>query len=293
MHLPSANENLVELGWTDWHQQALREPSRPDEVLARVVRREGAGLWLDTSERRVAATLSGRLKGAAESALDLPVVGDWALISQPEGMSSEQAVIRRLLARKTTLIRRKAGTHAQPQLLAANIDLVLVVWGLDREPNLGMLERGIAVARAGGIEPAIVLSKTDVAPDWAQQVEALRVRFEVEVIAVSVATDGGIEPLRAQLARGQTAALLGPSGVGKSSLLNGLMSSSLMRVGEVRESDRKGRHTTTHRELFRVPTGGLVVDGPGVRELGLVGESDGEDTPRYPRRGSTRKLGSR
>lgn len=263
---------LAALGWGDFQQHALSVTPHGSDEPARIVCQEGAGLWVDTGSRRLRATLAGRLKHSVSTAEGLPAVGDWVLISKLVP-GADMAVIRHVLPRKTVLMRRRVGAKAEAQLLAANVNLALVVCALEREPNTKALERAIVVARTGGITPVIVLTKIDLCPSWGEQAEAVRARLALDlVVPVSVVTDQGIDALTKLILPQQTAALIGESGAGKSSLVNRLTRAPAMRVGAVRGDDRKGRHTTTHRELFRLPEGGLLLDGPGVRELGVFAD---------------------
>jgi ribosome biogenesis GTPase / thiamine phosphate phosphatase len=270
MTQPSADIGLSALGWSDWHEQELRAAAPSEDRPARVVRREGAGIWVDTGRDCSPATVSGRIKHAVESASELPVVGDWVLIAPRAEASADAALIRRVLPRRTTLTRRRSGPKGETQLLAANVDTVLIMWALDREPNLGLLQRAVVAASAGGGEPLILLGKVDCGEGGPALAESLRASLGVPVVGLSVVSGEGLEELESRLLPAKTAALLGPSGAGKSSLVNRLLGAERMRVGVVRTGDNKGKHTTTHRELFRLPSGALLLDGPGVRELGLA-----------------------
>jgi len=205
---------------------------------------------------------SGRMRLEAGDAGDLPVVGDVVVLS---GIS-----VQSVLPRKSALVRRDPGAD-KPQLIAANVDLALIVEPLDRPVRRSRLERMMAVARSGGVAPVIALSKMDLCQDPFSEAEAVREALgpEVKVLALSAVSGGGMDALRALLAPGVVAALLGPSGAGKSTLLNALLGEARLEVGEVRDWDHKGRHTTTRRELVELPSGAKVVDGPGMRELGL------------------------
>ncbi|MEO7033970.1 MAG: GTPase RsgA [Polyangiaceae bacterium] len=184
MRQPSADENLAALGWGDWQRQALNESNSGANVPARVVRQAGAGVWIDTGNERIAATVAGRLRRAAASAAELPVVGDWVLIPEPVGTNSDVVMIQRLIPRRTVLMRRRAGGKAEAQLLGANIDIALIVWALDREPNTALLERAVVVARAGGIEPVILLTKADLREGSSKDVQVVRTRLALEVLPV-------------------------------------------------------------------------------------------------------------
>jgi ribosome biogenesis GTPase len=198
-----------------------------------------------------------------------PAVGDWVAVR------GELAV--RVLPRRTAFVRTAAGRGSAPQVVAANVDLVLVVDALVGEARLRRVERYLAVAWASGATPAVVLTKADVCPDVPAAVaRVVEDAVGVDVLAVSSVTGEGLARLRALIAPGCTAAMVGPSGVGKSSLANALAGRPVAATAEIRE-DGRGRHTTTARELHQLPGGGLLIDTPGMRELALPGD-DGLDT---------------
>ena len=270
--------DLDELGWTDarvrefaaWHAAGL-EPGRvalEHNHVYRVLTVRGEQL----------AEASGRLKHRAEGRHALPVVGDWvALRPNPSGGPCQ---IREVLARQSWFSRKSAGREATEQVVAANIDTVLVVFGLDKPVNPRAIERYLVVARRSGPVPVVVLNKADLAGDEApnRAAEAATVAEETPVLAVSARSGAGLDDVRRYLKWGRTLALLGPSGAGKSSLVNQLVGREVLPTGEVREWDARGRHTSVHRQLVVCAGGGLIIDTPGMRELALwdtdaIGES--------------------
>jgi ribosome biogenesis GTPase len=195
-----------------------------------------------------------------------PAVGDWVGLDESGG----GAVVRVILPRAGALARRRPGEPDHEQVAAANVDLVLVVESLDRRPNPRRIERATAIAWDGGATPAIVLTKMDLVENLEDAVTRAKEGAPfADVIAVSATTGEGMDGLAAMLVENTTAVLLGPSGVGKSTLANRLLGEEKFATMQVRESDRKGRHTTTHRELVILPGGACLIDTPGVRELGL------------------------
>jgi ribosome biogenesis GTPase / thiamine phosphate phosphatase len=218
------------------------------------------------------------LAASASARSDLgmaPATGDFVLVADdPE----EGPVLADIAPRRTELARRAAGRYPEPQVLAANCDDVLVLHGLDRPLNARRLERQLVVAWASSATPVLVLTKTDLVDDPADHLaEARRRAPGVEVVALSAVRGDGVEALAARAAGPRTLVLLGPSGVGKSSLVNALSGGVVQRIGEVRAADHKGRHTTVTRDLIPLPGGGIVIDTPGVRELGLWQASAGLD----------------
>jgi ribosome biogenesis GTPase len=210
------------------------------------------------------ATLAGRLSADGEPGP--PAVGDWVGVDTSGGC----AVVRVILPRSGALARRRPGGPDREQVAAANVDLVLVVESLDRGPNPRRIERATALAWDGGASPLVVLTKLDLCAEPERALSRAREGAPFsDLLAVSSVTGDGFDELEARLGPGTTAVLLGPSGAGKSTLTNRLLGEARFAVAEVRDSDRKGRHTTTHRELVVLPGGACLIDTPGVRELGL------------------------
>jgi len=203
------------------------------------------------------------------------VTGDWVLLEPGPGDGDPGSIVA-VLPRRSAIARGTAGTGATEQVLAANVDVVWIVQGLDTPPNARRIERYLAVAWESGALPEVVLTKADLAGDAAgagEQIESIAVGVPVRV--VSVHQPESMQALRAGLTAGRTIALLGPSGAGKSTLINTLAEAALAATGEVRERDRRGRHTTRRRELFRLPGGALLLDTPGLRELRVWQLADG------------------
>ena len=217
--------------------------------------------------------VSGRLRASVEDAgaVGLPTVGDWVAF---EPIGTDQAVIRAVLPRATTLVRKAAGRTSDAQVLAANVDFVLIVMGLDGDFNLRRLERALALVHQGGAVPVVVLNKSDLTAETAdsRREEVARVAGAAAVHSLSALHGDGLGELTLYLARGRTLALLGSSGAGKSTLLNRLMGDDLQLTREVRPHDSRGRHTTTSRQIFVSPSGALLIDTPGLREIPLVGD---------------------
>jgi ribosome biogenesis GTPase len=202
------------------------------------------------------------------------VVGDWVAIETRAG--ERKATIQAVLPRQTKFSRTAAGDVTEEQFLATNIDDVFIVAALTVDRNARRIERYLTLAWESGAQPSILLTKADLCPDVAAAVaEACGIAGGVPVFALSSLTGAGFESFRAGLAAGRTAVLLGPSGVGKSTLINYLAGAEHQEVQPVREEDQRGRHTTTRRELIRLPEGGLIIDTPGLRELQLWESHEG------------------
>ena len=273
---PGAAGTLETLGWNAAWEAAFTEAAPAGTVPARVVAAH-RGSWrlaLATGDRD--AELAGRLRYGAAGPGDLPAVGDWVAVTD-----SDPALIVNVLPRRTAFGRNEGeGQAALDQVLAANVDTALVVTGLDGDFNLRRLERYLAVAWSGGVTPVILLNKADAATDPQGALAAAQsVAPGVDVRLIAAREGTGVEALaRDHLGAGTTAVVLGSSGAGKSTLLNALLGEARARTGAVRSDDAKGRHTTTHRELHRLPGGGLLIDTPGIRSLGVAGADEGLGT---------------
>ena len=218
--------------------------------------REHYVIWTECGE--VEATLSGRLRASQQG---LPCVGDW--VSLRAG-----GVIVEILPRRTKLSRKEPGNAVREQVLAANIDVLFVVSGLDQDYNLRRIERYLVMAKESGARAIVLLNKADLQLDVEDWIRRTEERLgSVPVIAVSALTGGGIERARAQVRPGETAALVGSSGAGKSTIVNAFLGENRQNTAPVREHDQRGRHTTTRRELFLMPGNWFLVDTPGLREV--------------------------
>jgi ribosome biogenesis GTPase len=244
-------------------------------TLARVSVVYGDRYRLYTARGEVTAEAIGALLYRTERA-GWPAVGDW-VAAQPVG--PEEAMIHAVLPRRSMFSRRAAGEREEQQVMAANIDLALIVCGLDGDFNVRRIGRYVALAHASGVEAAIVLNKSDVCADLAARLgEAAGVAGNAPVVAITARSAAGVEPVLRLLRPGLTVALLGSSGVGKSTLVNQLLGVERQLVREVSESDSRGRHTTTCRELLPLPQGGALIDTPGMRELQLWAGQDSLDS---------------
>jgi ribosome biogenesis GTPase len=271
----SETPTLDGLGF-DRFREAFAEYGARGLAPARVVRTIRGHLWVATESGVVRVSPTGNLMGGGEPG-SFPVVGDWVGVRPGDEVSSQ--VVEALVPRLTCFMRRDPGKAAVAQVIAANIDVVFIVDGLDRGPNLRRIERELALAFESGAVPVVVLSKSDLAEHPEAAVAAVEsIAPGVDVLTESAKTGEGFARLPAYAAGAKTVALIGPSGAGKSTLINRLVGGDRMSVGEVRAFDGKGRHTTVTRELIPLPGGGALLDTPGLRSIAMWDDEEGVDT---------------
>jgi ribosome biogenesis GTPase len=265
---------LADLGWSE----KLATAFGPHAILGRrpgrivVEHRGGYGVWTLVAGRATesSATVSGRYRFEAGGPVDFPAVGDWVAI---DGSPADGALtIHAVLPRRSAFARLAAGRRTEEQVVAANIDVVFVAMAFDGDFNLRRLERYLAVAGRSGATPVILLTKADRVSQ--SEVDDRRIEVEAtapgtDVLVVSALAAVGLEAVGKMLPSGRTGVVLGSSGVGKSTLINALLGHELLPTGGIREDDDRGRHTTVQRQLIVLPSGGMLIDTPGMREVGL------------------------
>jgi ribosome biogenesis GTPase / thiamine phosphate phosphatase len=260
-------DRLVELGWRDVFAEAFTQYANRC-LPARVALEHQHIYRVYTAEGESLARVRGRLRHQAERREAFPAVGDW--IALTPGAPGEDASIESVLPRTSRFSRKVAGELTEEQVVAANIDTVFLVSGLDRDFNLRRIERYLTTAWDGGARPVILLNKADLVESIDAVVREVEgIASGVPIHAISARSTMGMDDLSCYLGLGQTVAFLGSTGVGKSTLINRLLGVDRQRTREVREKDQRGRHTTTHRELLILPSGGLLIDTPGMREIQL------------------------
>ena len=271
---------LKDLGFDPWFRDRSKHLEDGEGKVARIaaVHRDNYIVIGETGEVR--AELTGKILYSAASRIDLPTVGDWVVVRYYD--EGALAIIHDVLPRRTVLRRKVAGKTVDYQPLAANIDTAFIIQSADRDFNLRRLERYLVMVRDGGIRPVILLSKSDLIDknEIKRKLEEIRKTDDkCDVIAFSNIDGRGMKTIRDALEPSRTYCLLGSSGVGKTTLLNKLIGEERFVVAEVREKSGKGKHVTTARQLIRLPNGSLIIDTPGMRELGIFGVDEGlEDT---------------
>jgi ribosome biogenesis GTPase len=274
--------NLIELGWNSFFEQHFDQFRKPGLDPGRVAREHRQRYVVYSEHGELIAEVSGRIRHGARSRGHFPAVGDWVAVSVR--VDERKATIHALLPRRSGFSRKAVlsggmpdtGGKTEEQVLAANVDTVFLVCGLDGDFNLRRIERYLAVAWDSGADPVIVLNKSDICPDVEAHIrEAESCAFGVPIHPLSAVKNEGLNALSGYLNVGKTAVFLGSSGVGKSTLINSLLGTERLKVSAVRECDGKGRHTTAGREMIPLPTGGIVIDTPGMRELAMWSDDEG------------------
>lgn len=266
--------NLNCLGWSDFFASSF-EPYRKEGFTVGRVAIEHRNTYVLYGEHgELSAEVTGKLRYQAAESTDFPAVGDWVVIRVRD--SEKRATIHGILPRKSKFSRKSVGAKTEEQIVATNVDTVFLVSGLDGDFNPRRIERYLITAWNSGANPVIILNKADLCDCVEQcvaEVEALA--LGVPIVVLSASTSQGLDGLKPYLQSGQTVALLGSSGVGKSTITNQLIGTDVQTVQAVRKGDNRGKHTTTYRELILLPTGGLIVDTPGMRELQVWSGDEG------------------
>jgi len=270
---------LPDLGYDDHFESAFGEVSGNGMVPARVTAEHRGKYSLSTGDGDMPGEPAGRLRYCAESREDLPSVGDWVTATVLDG--GDRAVIHHVLPRRTEIKRKEAGNRYDGQVIAANVDTVFIVQGLDGDFNIRRLERYLVLALESGADPVVLLSKSDLCTgaglkEKSELAEKVSAGFPVHSFS-SLAGDG-LDGVRRHMEPGKTVCFIGSSGAGKSTLINDLAGKELLATASVRDWDSKGRHTTAARQMLFLPDGCIVIDTPGMREIGLLDASSAPDT---------------
>lgn len=264
---------IEQYGWSDPLRQAFEPHALAGHTPGRIIAQQRDGYLVATDEGELRAKPAGRLFHEAREA-GHPAVGDWVALSL--NLIERSATIHAILPRRTAFVRRAADSVQTLQIIAANVDVVFVVTSLNADLNPRRIERYLAAAWQSGARPVVLLTKSDLCDDpQAQAAEIAALAAGCTVLVVSAREGVGLDALLAQMEPGQTCVLIGSSGVGKSTLVNAFLGEAKMATQAIREADDQGRHTTSHRELVLLPGGGLILDTPGIREVGLIDADEG------------------
>jgi len=263
---------LQHIGFIDFFETHFSPFKEKNFKPARVIRQNKTNYLILSEDGELTAQLSGKMLHKDDKMLK-PVVGDWVVISTTDNDSL--AIIHDVLPRQTIVERKTAGDKTEAQIIAVNIDKLILVVGLDDNFNIRRIERYLTMIYDSGAEPIILLNKTDLCDDVeSRKAEVESIAFGVPVITISALNNFGLDELEEHLSHGKTIALIGSSGVGKSTIINHFMNYEKMKVKSVSDEKHQGRHTTTHRELIVLPNGAVMLDTPGMRELQLWGDEE-------------------
>jgi ribosome biogenesis GTPase len=269
---------LEDLGYTDHLAKLRTENNLNDFEIGRVISEHKERYIVRTANGESEAEITGNLRFSAKSREDFPAVGDWVALSVYD---SDFSIIHKILPRFSTVSRQAVGQFGEIQIIATNIDYAFLVQAVDRDFNINRLERYLTICYSSKVSPVIVLTKTDLIPEQkiAELMDKINLRInDIPVIAISNETQNGYEELLQYIEKGKTYCMLGSSGVGKSTLLNNLSGRSVMKTDAISSNTNKGRHITSHRELIVLENGGILIDNPGMREVGITDSGSGLET---------------
>lgn len=269
---------LEDLGYSADLEESRVEQNLDSFAVGRVISEHRERYKVRNEQREFEAELIGSLRFTARGRSDFPAVGDWVAISEYE---ENKVLIHAIFPRRTVIEREAVGKQGEKQIIATNIDYAFIVQAVDRDFNINRIERYLTICYASAVKPVIILNKTDLIPESQLEdiLSSVKERVsEVPVFAISNESRAGYEQVLGHIQKGTTYCLLGSSGVGKSTLMNNLSGRELMQTGSISESTNKGRHVTSHRELIVLDSGGIIIDNPGMREVGIADASAGLDT---------------
>jgi ribosome biogenesis GTPase / thiamine phosphate phosphatase len=266
---------LEDFGYNDKLRKLRVDNNLSDFEIGRVIAEHKERYIVKTENGEYEAEITGNLRFSAQSRMDFPAVGDWVALTTYD---SDFAVIHKILPRSSIINRQAVGQFGEIQIIATNIDYAFIVQAVDRDFNINRLERYLTICYSSKVSPIIVISKIDLINELRtlEILEKIKARIKnVPVIAISNASQDGVEKIKTIIEKGKTYCMLGSSGVGKSTLLNNLSGKSIMRTDTISQSTNKGRHVTSHRELIILENGGILVDNPGMREVGIADSTSG------------------
>jgi ribosome biogenesis GTPase len=267
--------NKINLGLNDYIIFQIEKLDLDMSSIARVVKEHKERYIISTFENEYEAEITGNLRFSAKSREDFPAVGDWVEFIPFE---ENNAIIQSIIPRKTLLERKSVSSSSEKQIIASNIDIAFIVQSVDRDFNINRLERYVSLIHSGLIVPVVILNKTDLISDddLHNKIDTITNQFtDIKIISTSNVSLQGIENLKQFLETDKTYCFVGSSGVGKSSIINSLQEKDSIKINEISTATNKGKHTTTHRELITLNNGSILIDTPGMREIGLTDALDG------------------
>jgi ribosome biogenesis GTPase len=269
---------ITDLGYTNDIETFLRDNNLLDFSIGRVTQEHRERYIVSTGDNEYEAEITGNLRFSSSSRSDFPAVGDWVAMKIYD---SDLAIIHKILPRKSILERQAVGKYGEKQIISANIDVALIVQSIDNNFSINRLERYISICHSSEIEPVLVISKIDLTTDSfiKDAISTLRTRDKrIKHLLLSNVTKQGLDQILDYLQKGKTYCVVGSSGVGKSTLINNLLKKNILKTGQISSITNKGRHITDHRELFVLENGGIIIDTPGMRELGIIDNIEGIKT---------------
>ncbi len=269
---------LEELGYTEELENYRKDRDLDAFDVGRIISEHKERYVVRTTIKEYDGEIIGNLRFSAQNRSDFPAVGDWVAISTYD---DHKVLIHAVFPRKTSIERHAVGKHGEKQIIATNIDYAFIVQAVDRDFNINRIERYLTICNTSNVKPIIILSKIDLINDveLSNLTTAIRERVkQIPVITLSNKSQDGIDSLNDQIEKGKTYCLLGSSGVGKSTLVNNLSGKEMMKTNTISASSNKGRHITSHRELIVLENGGILIDNPGMREVGIADSADGLET---------------
>ena len=269
---------LEDFGYNDRIEKLRIDNNLKEFDIGRVISEHKERYIVKTEKGEFEGEITGNMRFSANGREDFPAVGDWVALTTYD---SEFAIIHKIIPRLSVISRQAVGQFGEIQIIAANIDFAFIVQAVDRDFNINRIERYLTICNSSKVTPIIILTKTDLINEQSKAaiIESIHQRLkDVPVFAISNETQHGYESLKLIIEKGKTFCMLGSSGVGKSTLLNNLSGRSIMKTGTISESTSKGRHITSHRELIILENGGILIDNPGMREVGIVDTANGLET---------------
>ena len=269
---------LTDLGYNTEMGSFMRENHLSEFTVGRVTQEHRERYVVSTGDDEYEAEITGNLRFTADSRAAFPAVGDWVAMNLYD---SNSAIIHKVLPRKSVLERQAVGKTGEKQIISSNIDVALIIQSIDNNFNINRLERYLTICYASGIEPVLIISKIDLSSD--AEIRSVMNNLEarekrIKTILLSNISMKGMDEVMDFLQKGKTYCVVGSSGVGKSTLINNLLKKNILKTGSISESTNKGKHVTSHRELFVLENGGIIIDTPGMKELGMIENSDGVRT---------------
>ena len=269
---------LIDLGLTKELSEQIKELDLSEFTIGRITQEHRELYVVSDGDNEYASEITGNLRYSSSSRSDFPAVGDWVVMKT---YNSDQAIIHKVLPRKSILARQAVGKFGEEQIISTNIDVAFIVQAINNNFSINRLERYLTLCYSANIEPVLIISKTDLSTDEEIQnaINSLKKRGKkIKYFLLSNITLKGLDQVLDFIQKGRTYCVVGSSGVGKSTLINNLLKKNVIKTSHISHSTNKGRHVTEHRELFILENGGIIIDNPGMRELGMIENTEGLKT---------------